>query len=97
MIMPQFSLRTLLAATAVAGGLSLVGAFAYQGAGWALGVVAAVAGLALTFFLFIMSWGVAIGVGGVRHLMTRRERPAESPFAQHKAAPQVLEPREYEP
>lgn len=97
MIMPQFSLRTLLAATAVAGGLSLVGAFAYQGAGWALGVVAAVAGLALTFFLFTLSWTVAIGVGGVCHLMTRRERPAESPFAQHKAAPQVLEPREYEP
>jgi hypothetical protein len=85
MLIPQFSIRTLLALTAVAAVISLVlqqaaaGALWAQCAGWTLvfiGVLfAAYAGL------FLLAWGLGQMTGAMRPQYT----PVASPFA--RAAP----------
>lgn len=97
MLVPQFSIRWLLGLTALAAVFALVASFAYRGDPWAIALVGAFGGLVLSFVAFAGMWVVAMGVGGVVRGLRRRQPVAESPFAMHKPAPQVIEPRETDP
>jgi len=97
MILPQFSIRWLLGMTAAMAALSLVASFAYKGQAWAIGILGALGSLALTFAAYAVFWLLAIGVAGLVRLLRRETLQAESPFAMHKQAPQVLEPQETDP
>lgn len=97
MLVPQFSIRWLFGATAVMAVLSMVGAFAARGHGWAIGILAGLGSLLLTFMAYVAFWLVAMAAGGLVRVFRsgfEAERLPESPFAMHKEAPQVLEPRE---
>lgn len=64
MLIPQFSLRWILAVTAVCGFVSLIGAAAVRGAPWAAAVVVAIGavGLILTVhaLMFFMIWVLSL-------------------------------------
>jgi len=94
MILPQFSIRWLFGATAAMAALSLVASFGYRGQAWAIAIWGALGALVLTFVAYAGTWLVAMGVAGILYLLRREKPHAESPFATHKPAPQVLEPRE---
>lgn len=85
-----------MAATALLALFAWICSFAYRGQGWAIGVTGVVLVFLLSFICYGLTWILAMGVGGSLRLMTRPQRVAESPFAQHKEAPQVLEPKEDE-
>jgi uncharacterized membrane protein len=97
MILPQFSIRWLMGATAAMAALSLVASFAYKGQPWAVGVLGALGSLALTFAAYAAFWLIAVCVAGLVRVVRREAPRADSPFATHKPAPQVLEPQETDP
>jgi len=85
MLIPQFSLRSILAATAVCGVVSLVGAAALRGAPWAGAVIIAIAAL----FVILAIHGLMFFVVWVLSLVTPRGRApvvGHSPFAATAAA-----------
>jgi hypothetical protein len=80
MLAPQFSLRSILAVTAVCGFVSLIGAAALRGTPWAMAVVIAIAALALILaihgLMFFVMWVFSL------LLPTRRSGAVgQSPFA----------------
>jgi len=89
MLLPRFSLRTLLIATAALGAFFLVLAAAVRGQVWAASITIAVGGVVLAFVLFAVFFAVALVISSVNPL---RPRPvlARSPFAQHVPAPQII-------
>src|SRR5262245_45828794 len=96
MLLPQFSIRWLLGLTAVIAALAMIASFAYQGQPWAVASIGAVAGLAVSFLAFGFVWAASMAVAWFVRAFRRRPVVAESPFAMHKPAPQVIEPQEFE-
>jgi hypothetical protein len=81
MLIPQFSLRSVLYATAVCGVLSLVAAMALRGTAWAMALTVAMASLSITF----LAYGMMFFVVWVFSLIRPPRRPAaatapRSPF-----------------
>jgi hypothetical protein len=88
MLIPRFSLRWLLGLTTAFALLSLVWSFAFRGAPWALGISAAINGLALVFAFhagaFLVAWLLSQAFSAAassRAVVARQAVPAESPFA----------------
>ena len=84
MLIPQFSLRSILAATAVCGFVSLIGAAAVRGAPWAAAVVIAIAALGLILVVHALMFFVV----RVLSLLPPLRGPVvtgQSPFAQPAA------------
>ncbi|HVA48458.1 MAG TPA: hypothetical protein VNH11_18990 [Pirellulales bacterium] len=80
MIAPQFSLRTILAVTAVCGFVSLIGAAAVRGTPWARAIMLALAALALILIvhalMFFIMWLFSLILPG-----RRAAGQGQSPFA----------------
>jgi hypothetical protein len=80
MLIPQFSLRSILAVTAVCGIVSLVGAAALHGAPWAGAVIISIAALAAILavhgLMFFVVWLLSLVTPGGRSVVAGR-----SPFA----------------
>ncbi|HWB09880.1 MAG TPA: hypothetical protein VG826_11665 [Pirellulales bacterium] len=78
--MPQFSLRSILAVTAVCGIVSLVGAAALRGAPWAGAVITSIAALAAILavhgLMFFVVWLLSLVTPGGRAAAV-----GQSPFA----------------
>jgi hypothetical protein len=92
MLIPRFSVRWLLAATAVCSVLAYVVAQAVMGQAWGIAASVACGALLLTFLVyvavFVVAWGIAF-LGA-----SRRGRQATSPFAAHVPPPQILPPQD---
>jgi hypothetical protein len=84
MLIPQFSLRSILAVTAVCGFVSLIGAAAIRGAPWAGAVVLAIAALGLILIvhglMFFVVWLLSLVTPGGRTTVI-----GQSPFAKPPA------------
>jgi hypothetical protein len=80
MLIPQFSLRWLLALTALCAGLSLILSFAFRGQTWAIGMATAlgsIAGMAVLYVTaFLSAWLVTQVAAGLY-----RRPQGQSPFA----------------
>lgn len=93
MLLPRFSIRWMLAATAVCGLFFVVLASAVQGRPWAVAITIAVGGALLTFLIYAVFFAAAFVLSVPLGL--RRQAPTvRSPFAQHVAAPQLVTPDE---
>jgi hypothetical protein len=81
MLIPQFSLRWLLALTALCAGVSLVLSLAIRGQTWAMGAAAALGGVvslaALYVIAFLSAWLISQLAAG----LFRRPPMGQSPFA----------------
>ncbi len=81
MLIPQFSLRWLLALMALCAGISLILSFAIRGQSWAIGAAAALGGIvslaALYVAAFLGAWLISQAGAG---LFGRRPQ-GQSPFA----------------
>jgi hypothetical protein len=90
MLLPQFSLRSILVATAVCGIVSLVGAAALRGAPWAAAVIIAIAAvgaiLVVHGLMFFVVWLLSLVTPGARSPVV-----GHSPFAQTTVAAPVKE------
>lgn len=92
MLIPRFSLRALLIATAACAVFSLVIASAVRGQAWAIGVTAGLAGLASMLFFHPLAFAVAAVLSAVRRQST--PPPAgTSPFATAGPPRQIISPR----
>jgi hypothetical protein len=80
MLVPQFSLRWILALTAVCGVVSLVGAAALRGTPWAAAVVISIGALGLILavhgLMFFLIWLLSLLTPASRSAAT-----GQSPFA----------------
>ncbi|HEV7221600.1 MAG TPA: hypothetical protein VGN42_02810 [Pirellulales bacterium] len=81
MLIPQFSLRSVLYVTAICAVLSLVAAMAMRGTAWAMALTVAVASLSITF----LAYGAMFFAVWVFSLVAPRRRAARetaysSPF-----------------
>ncbi|HEV3341296.1 MAG TPA: hypothetical protein VG125_13090 [Pirellulales bacterium] len=80
MLLPQFSLRSILAVTAVCGIVSLVGAAALRGAPWGAAVIISIAALAAILavhgLMFFVVWLLSLVTPGGRSVVV-----GQSPFA----------------
>ena len=93
MIAPQFSLRSILAVTAVVAVLSLVGQQAWQGYVWAYGVLIGLAAVLALFVIFALLFAVVWVMATV--LGSFQSRPTgAAPFATHTPPPQWVPNRE---
>jgi hypothetical protein len=95
MLIPKFSLRSLLLLMALVGAVSLVISMAVQGQAWAIAVSAALAGLVATFALFVMFFLLAAPMALLVESLGGRPVPA-SPFATQQPPPQIIPPQEPE-
>lgn len=90
MLIPRFSIRWLLAATAVCGLFAYGAAEAVRGQAWGIAVSITCGALVLTSVVFaltfVVSWSIA------RTATRARRSRATSPFASHVAPPQILLP-----
>lgn len=82
MLIPQFSLRWLLALTALCAGVSLILSFAFRGQNWAIGMATAlgsILGLAVLYVTaFLGAWLLTQLAAG---LYGSRQPVGQSPFA----------------
>lgn len=94
MILPKFSLRTLLIGTAVCGVLSLVLAQAIRGeADAALAFLLAAGSVALAFALYAWAFAAAWGVAKLTRSLAQGKQPvATSPFADAGPPKQIVTP-----
>ena len=81
MLIPQFSLRSVLYATAACSVVSLIAATALRGTAWAMALTVAIASLSVTF----LAYGAMFFAVWVFSLIGPRRRPASktvpsSPF-----------------
>lgn len=79
MILPQFSIRWLLGATAICAAVFSIIALAVRGHGWAIGVSVALGSLAVTAVLYALLSAV-VGLFGLL-VPAHSTRRAGSPFA----------------
>lgn len=93
MLLPRFSIRWMLAATAVCGGFFVILAAAVRGQTWATALTIAVGSALLAFLLYAMFFAAAFVLSAVQGLQ-RQPPVVRSPFAQHVAAPQLIQPDE---
>jgi hypothetical protein len=80
MLIPQFSLRWILAVTAVCGFVSLIGAAAVRGAPWAAAVVVAIGAVGLILMVHALMFFVIWLLSLVPPLRGRAVK-GQSPFA----------------
>ena len=98
MLLPHFSVRTLLLVTAVSGVYFAAIVRAVEGDVWALTLVVVTTGLALTFVFYAMLFWVAWVVSRLVSLFQLAWRGGETvegnPFAAHRLPPQEVNPEE---
>jgi hypothetical protein len=81
MLIPQFSIRTLLALTAVAAVVALVLQQAVAGTPWAIAVAYTLVFVGVTFLGYAALFLVAYGSGKALGIVSRGHRSPISPFA----------------
>jgi hypothetical protein len=81
MLIPQFSLRWLLALTALCAGVSLVLSFAIRGQTWAIGAAAALGGVASLAALYVVAFLSAWLISQITAGLFGRTPQGQSPFA----------------
>jgi hypothetical protein len=91
MLIPRFSLRALLIATAVCAVFSLVIAGAVRGQSWAIGVTAGFAALVAVMLLHPLAFGLALILSSLRVKVTPPPAGA-SPFATSGPPRQIIPP-----
>jgi hypothetical protein len=98
MLIPRFSLRWMLLATAVVAGLSLVLAQAARGTEWASGFLVAIGSVLLVFGLYGWTFGFAWVIAWAMRQIGLKFRPpvARSPFADAGPPRQIVTPIEPE-
>jgi hypothetical protein len=98
MLIPRFSLRWMLLATAVVAGLSLVLSQAVRGADWATALLAALCAVLAVFALYGWTFGFAWVLAWVGRRLRAKYRPpvARSPFADAGPPRQIVAPVEPE-
>ena len=95
MIVPRFTVRSLLLLMTVCSVFFLVLATAIRGQLWAIAVSAAVGSAVLAFLCYGAFFGVAYLLASVFGLV-RRETHAGTPFATAAPPPQLIPPEEPE-
>ena len=80
MLIPQFSLRWLLALTALCAGVSLILSFAFRGQTWAIGMAAALGSIVAMAVLYVTAFLSAWLITQVASGLYRRPQ-GQSPFA----------------
>ncbi len=81
MLIPQFSIRWLLAITALCAGVFSIVALGVRGQRWALGVSAAIAALVILMLVYVVLFGVVWVFGSLTGRSGRQgEQAAGSPF-----------------
>lgn len=91
MLIPRFSLRSLLIATAVCAVFSLVIAGAVRGQPWAIGITAAFAALVTVLLLYTLAFALASIVAKLRGNITSPVA-GTSPFATSGPPRQIIPP-----
>ena len=96
MLAPQFSIRRLMVWTIVFAIGSVVASFAIRGNEFATAIswmlILVLAGLMTFGFMFLLASLLAGGFGLLMRLGSSKE--ADSPFAEHRAPPQMVRPEE---
>lgn len=93
MLIPRFSIRSLLLLTTGCGFVFLILNFGVRGHFWARAVWIGLASLLLSFVLFAAFFAGAFVLASLFG-MVRREPKAASPFATDRPPPQVIPPVE---
>lgn len=91
MLIPRFTLRTVLWAMTACAVLSFVLAQAWQGAVWAIAWAAAIGSLLLAAALYAFVFLFAFALSSLVGLFSRRT-PSSSPFATNQLPPQLVTP-----
>ena len=91
MLIPRYSLRTLLIATAACALFSLVVADAVRGKPWAIGMTAALSALGVVFLLHPLAFAMAALFASVRKQLTPPPQ-GTSPFASAGPPRQIVRP-----
>lgn len=92
MLIPRFSLRALLIATAVCAVFSLVLAGAVRGQPWAIGMTAGLGSLVVVFLLHPLAFAVASVLASLRGQVTPPP-VGTSPFASAGPPRQIIPPQ----
>jgi hypothetical protein len=95
MLIPQFSIRSLLILTAVCGVACLILSLAIAGQAWAISVSVAIGSLFLMLLLYAVFF-LAVWLVVAITARFRRKKIAISPFAQDTPPPQIIAPEEPE-
>ena len=90
MLLPRFSLRTLLGVMTASSFLFLVLAYAVRGETWAIAVFAAIGSLAVCGVIYIALF-MAVWLYAQLRGAGRPQRP-HSPFAASRPPPQIVRP-----
>lgn len=91
MLIPRFSIKALLVATAVCAAFSAVLAEAVRGKPWAIGVSASLAAVAVMLLLHAVAFAMASVLALLRSLLTPPPAGA-SPFATSGPPKQIVPP-----
>lgn len=82
MLIPQFSIRSMLLVTAACAGVFSIVALGVRGEAWAIAVSAAIGALALVMLLYGALFGLVWLISVVAATFRRRAEPGQSPFRQ---------------
>lgn len=88
---PRHTLRHIMAAMVIVGGLSSVGHFAVQGEHWAMAILAAVAFLVLFHVLGVAAFFAGLAFGELGQVLGLG---GKSPFAKATSGPAIATPEE---
>lgn len=91
MLIPRFSIKALLIATALCAAFSAILAEAVRGKPWAFGVSAALAAVAILLLLHAVTFAMASVLALVRSLLAPPP-PGASPFATSGPPKQIVTP-----
>lgn len=95
MLLPKFSIRSLLLLMVVAGFVFLTIAQAVSGQAWAIAICIALLSLTLSFLVYAAVFFLAVPAALVSQAMETNTVPT-SPFATHQPPPQILPPQDPE-
>lgn len=95
MLIPRFTIRSLLILTAVCGVLFAIVALALRQHVWAMAVSIGAGSLVLAFLCYGASFGVAYGLASALGVLQPTPRGG-SPFAGNAPPPQIIPPDELE-
>jgi Na+-driven multidrug efflux pump len=95
MLIPRFTIRTLLVLTTVCSVLAFVGGLAVRGQAWATAVSVAVGSLVLTLLCYGTFFGLAFVIASLHGALRAKSRGG-TPFATVEPPPQIIPPEEPE-
>lgn len=95
MLLPKFSIRSLLLLMVVAGFVFLTASQAVRGQSWAIAVCIALLSLLLSFVVYTVVFFLAVPAALISQAMETNTAPT-SPFATHQPPPQILPPQDPE-